>query len=177
MIALLSLMIKAFKLKIHYAKAWSTKIVYEHVFEIKIQRKRKIILKTKLNFKGFYDISHHCASEMKYWLTWSAWRENCWNKSKHVWGVLKEEFKQPFHRLSISTNIDRFRQVDKCRSHQCIIIKLPYLSWEKKHPRLIISCQDRMIWYDERTEFFLFKREVIEWTVSASWNSARHIVS
>lgn len=88
MIALLSLMIKAFKLKIHYAKAWSTKIVYEHVFEIKIQRKRKIILKTKLNFKGFYDISHHCASEMKYWLTWSAWRENCWNKlSQSMCGV------------------------------------------------------------------------------------------
>lgn len=93
-----------------------------------------------------------------------------------MWGVLKEEFKQPFHRLSISTNIDRFRQVDKCRSHQCIIIKLPYLSWEKKHPRLIISCQDRMIWYDERTEFFLFKREVIEWTVSACWNSAHCII-
>lgn len=68
-----------------------------------------------------------------------------------------------------STNIDRFRWVDKCRSDQCIIIKLPYLSWEKKHPCRIILCQDRMVWYNKRrTEFSV--QEGGHWIdVAASW--------
>lgn len=103
--------------------------------------------------------------------------EDSWNKVKACVWRSERRIHAGIPSSAHSTNIDRFRWVDKCRSDQCIIIKLPYLSWEKKHPCRIILCQDRMVWYNKRrTEFSV--QEGGHWIdVAASWIVHIHIVS